>query len=142
MDKVNENVLNDFILQKKVGNEEALFFIDASGQWFYQNSPLPTKFAQLFYSILYFVERVYFLITPVEKVKVSVEAFPVIIIDYEQSPIGTFQVRDQFDFTFNLESISDFTITDDTISCRLERGLTGKLNRSCYYRFINECLLT
>ena len=49
-------------------SEVALFNIQVTGDWLYQGTALPMKFAKLFAGILHCIEDEHFLITPVEKV--------------------------------------------------------------------------
>ncbi|MGI2112627.1 DUF1285 domain-containing protein [Shewanella frigidimarina] len=128
-------------------SDEALFHIQANGDWLYLNSPLPAKFAALFSSILHCIDNEYLLITPVEKVKVTVEAYPFLLVDYHQAASTEVQVNDsQLIFTSSIGTqlpainIADIIATDDGIYAPLIRGLVGQLNRACYYRYINEYL--
>ncbi|MCT8986804.1 DUF1285 domain-containing protein [Shewanella phaeophyticola] len=120
-------------------SDDVLFHIQANGDWLYLNSPLPAKFAALFSSILHCIDNEYFLITPVEKVNVSVEQHPLIMVDYQHNTEPT-----QLTFSSSIGTqlppvnIADITVTDDGIYVPLTRGLTGMLNRACYYRYINE----
>ncbi|MDD8057917.1 MULTISPECIES: DUF1285 domain-containing protein [Shewanella] len=120
-------------------SDDVLFHIKANGDWLYLNSPLPAKFAALFSSILHCIDNEYLLITPIEKVKVSVEQHPLILVDYLQNTQAT-----QLTFSSSIGTqlppvdIADIIVTDDGIYVPLIRGLTGMLNRACYYRYINE----
>ena len=116
------------------------FCIDAQGDWHYQQSPLPKKFARLFSSILYCIDGVYQLITPVERVAVEVEEFPLQVVDYERQD-GRFWIRTALETEFTLDEQA-VTCLDECVLCALPRGLKAKLNRACYYRFINEFVLT
>ncbi|QDO83823.1 DUF1285 domain-containing protein [Shewanella psychropiezotolerans] len=121
--------------------ETVLFHIDNQGQWFYQNEPLPTKFARLFSSILQRIDAEHFLITPVEKLKVSVESVPLIIVDYQALESGSFKLVTGLDTYFNIEGVSAFTIEEDGVFVELSNGLAAKLGRACYYRFVEEYVL-
>ena len=58
--------------------------IDREGNWFYQNSIIGRdKLKILFSRILKLEEGKYFLVTPVEKVPVTVDLAPYMIVDYE-----------------------------------------------------------
>lgn len=119
-------------------SEQALFHIQADGAWQYQQSPLPTKFARMFSHILHCIDEEYLLITPAEKVRVSVESWPLLLVDVEEND-------QQFTFTSNLDTQfivakEDIIVTEQAIDVRLPRGLIGTLNRACYYRYINAHL--
>ncbi|NRB22496.1 DUF1285 domain-containing protein [Shewanella sp.] len=118
-----------------------LFHIDNHGQWFYRNEPLPTKFARLFSSILQRIDAEHFLITPVEKLKVSVASVPLIIVDYNQLKNGSFELVTGLDTRFELDGVSAFTIAEDSVFVELSNGLAAKLGRACYYRFIEDYVL-
>ena len=58
--------------------------IDSKGNWFFNNSPINRKrMVQLFSTVLRRDEEEYFLVTPMEKIKVIVEKKPFIVIDFE-----------------------------------------------------------
>lgn len=119
-------------------SDTALFHIDAKGEWHYQQSPLPVKFAKLFSSILHCVDNQHYLITPVEKVKVTVEDRPLFLVDVEQTEQG-YRFASQLGTYFNA-TCSDIVLNEDEILVKLERNLIGKLNRACYYRYIDSYL--
>ncbi|RPA61732.1 DUF1285 domain-containing protein [Shewanella frigidimarina] len=128
-------------------SDDVLFHIQANGDWLYLDSPLPAKFAALFSSILHCIDNEYLLITPVEKVKVTVEAYPLLLVDYHQAASTEAQSNDlQLIFSSSIGTqlpainIADIIVTDDGIYAPLIRGLVGQLNRACYYRYINEYL--
>ncbi|QIR14795.1 DUF1285 domain-containing protein [Shewanella aestuarii] len=119
-------------------SEQALFHIQADGVWQYQQSPLPTKFARMFSHILHCINDEHLLITPVEKVRVSIERWPILLVD-------VVKINQEFHVTSNLDtqfvvSELDIIVTEQEITVRLPRGLTGTLSRACYYRYINEFL--
>ncbi|AZG73011.1 DUF1285 domain-containing protein [Shewanella livingstonensis] len=128
-------------------SDDALFHIQANGDWLYLGSPLPAKFASLFSSILHCIDAEYFLITPVEKVKVTVEAYPLLLVDYQANVIdATANKLTQLVFTSSIGTqlpaidASGIIVTDEGIYAPLVRGLVGQLNRACYYRYINQYL--
>ncbi|MCG9697023.1 DUF1285 domain-containing protein [Shewanella sp. Isolate11] len=122
-------------------DDEPLFVIDNQGNWFYKDEPLPDKFCRLFASILYAVDGQYFLITPVEKVIVSVAAFPLLIVDYEFDSKGQLVLTTSIGTYFTVESEQHFTVDEQDIFVSLDKGLSAKLGRACYYRFIEQFLL-
>lgn len=133
---------------KPLGNEAPLcsefsvFSIDNQGLWFYQGEPLPTKFSRLFSSILHCIEGEHFLITPVEKLKVSVASTPLLIVDYcllENSK--AFTVTTSLKTQFELADYSLFISTEQGVYVELPRGLKAKLGRACYYRFVEQYII-
>ncbi len=120
-------------------SEVALFRIQLSGDWIYQDSPLPTKFAKLFASILHGIDGEHFLITPVEKVRVEVDDAPLLIVDYVKDETASgFTLRSSIGTEHSLATLNHLRLTDFGIYLPLERGLWGKLSRACYYNFVNE----
>lgn len=122
----------------KLCSEDVLFRILSDGRWLYLDSPLPTKFARMFSQILHCIGGEYFLITPVEKVKVAVDSWPLLLVDVEKNDDG-------FCFTSSLDT--RFHVADTAIEVKekgilvsLNKGLIASLNRACYYRYINEYL--
>ncbi|WP_133407130.1 DUF1285 domain-containing protein [Parashewanella tropica] len=140
MSQQASDVLKSLASEPQLCSEDALFDIDSEGRWFYQNSPLPTKFARLFSGILKKQDQEYFLVTPVEKVRVEVEAEPFKIVDYKIASDNTVQVMTSIETEYSLGSIETFLVSDACISCKLPNGLMASLNRACYYRFIEEFL--
>ncbi|GIU49615.1 DUF1285 domain-containing protein [Shewanella algidipiscicola] len=124
-----------------VCDDTPLFFINAQGEWFYQQGLLPDKFSRLFSSILQRLEGDYFLITPVEKVRVEVEAYPLLIVDFQEIGSGQLQVTTSLDTQFMLDSRHCFEIQAQDIFVLLPKGLSAKLGRACYYRFIEQFLV-
>ncbi|WP_445773846.1 DUF1285 domain-containing protein [Shewanella sp.] len=123
-------------------SDDVLFHIQENGDWLYLNSPLPAKFAALFSRILHCIDNEYYLITPVEKVRVSVASYPLMLVDYHLPEQST----DELVFSTSIGTelaavkIQDVHVTDDGIYIQLIRGLVGQLNRACYYRYINDYL--
>lgn len=124
-------------------DEQVRFQIDRQGQWYYQHSPLPDKFACLFATIL--VNHAegdgHCLQTPVERCLVDVEQYPFIIVDYELDDTGRVTVTSSVKRQWQLESVKQFVVSDSEIKLILPGDLCAKLSRSCYYRFIEQFLL-
>ncbi|WP_394132071.1 DUF1285 domain-containing protein [Shewanella maritima] len=132
--------------------DSAMFHIDEQGNWLYQNSPLPSKFAKMFFGILHCIDGQHYLITPVEKVKVSVARFPLVLTDFEgvddhlSASSALAQEQTLIDATSLIGTehkeikLSQFNIEEQAITVKFERGIIGILGRACYYRFINQYL--
>ena len=119
-------------------SNEAIFEIKANGDWFYRGGKLPLKFSKLFASILNRIDGEYFLITPVEKLPVSVAQQALIIVDYHSEADASFTVKTSIDTEHSISSFEQFSIGEDSVTLTLERGVQAKLNRACFYRFIGE----
>ncbi|QQX78625.1 DUF1285 domain-containing protein [Shewanella sp. KX20019] len=118
--------------------DKAIFEIIDNGDWFYQDGKLPLKFSKLFASILNKIDDEYFLITPVEKLKVDVANQALIIVDYDADEQGGFELLSSIDTRHSISSLEAFIVSDDNITLTVERGVIARLNRACFYRFINE----
>lgn len=121
-------------------SEETLFTINEQGGWTYREELLPNKFARLFSSILHCIDGQYYLITPAEKLRVTVVDAALIIVDYEQSEYS-FLLDSTLDTQHKVENVKAFELNDEGIYLQLEKGLKAKLGRACYYRFINEFMI-
>lgn len=120
-----------------------LFHIQSEGTWQYLASPLPLKFARLFASILYCIEGEHFLITPVEKLRVSVAKSAFVIVDYQLLTLEVDNVSGlKLITSLGTEHIVDgqdkLNVTEEGIDTPLIRGVTGCFGRACYYRYVNE----
>lgn len=138
VDSNAELALQNMIQGIPLCSETALFSIDSQGHWRYLDSPLPSKFARLFYSILHCVDDEYFLITPVEKVRVDVTRVPLFIVDYESNDNGGLTLTSAISTQHENIQVADFIIGEQDISLVLKNGLRAELGRACYYRFIEE----
>ncbi|MBW0281784.1 DUF1285 domain-containing protein [Shewanella xiamenensis] len=134
---------DDLAQQTELCSQTTLFCIQLSGDWLYQGSPLPTKFAKLFASILHGIDGEHFLITPVEKVRVEVDDAPLLIVDYMKDETASgLTLHSSIGTEHSLATLHHLKLTDFGIYLPLERGLWGKLSRACYYNFVNEFNLT
>ncbi|WP_299794211.1 DUF1285 domain-containing protein [uncultured Shewanella sp.] len=122
-------------------SEKALFDIDEQGEWSYLGEPLPNKFARLFSSVLHRIDDQYFLITPVERLRVRVADAALLIVDYEHED-NAFLLDSSLGTQHSVIDVNGFDLKDDGIYLELERSLKGKLGRACYYRFINEFIIS
>ncbi|WP_299807029.1 DUF1285 domain-containing protein [uncultured Shewanella sp.] len=118
--------------------EEAIFEINANGDWFYRGGKLPLKFSKLFASILNRIGEEYFLITPVEKLRVAVLQQALMIVDYQCETDASFTLKSSIDTEHTISSFEQFVIGEDSVTLPLERGVEARLNRACFYRFIDE----
>ncbi|MGS0680177.1 DUF1285 domain-containing protein [Shewanella sp. 125m-7] len=117
--------------------EQALFEIIKNGEWLYRGEALPIKFCKLFASILHRIDGEYFLITPVEKMRVTVAKQALIIVDYQANDDAIFWLKTSINSEHNIKDFEQFIVDEDCITITLERGVEARLNRACYYRFID-----
>ncbi|WP_299569434.1 DUF1285 domain-containing protein [uncultured Shewanella sp.] len=119
-------------------SETPMFDINGEGDWFYLNSPLPAKFAKLFSSVLNYIDGEYFLITPVEKVKVLVKRHAIVLVDYDINNQDGITFISSIGTEYAIANISAVILLDDAIEIEIERGVKAGLGRACYYRYINQ----
>ncbi|WP_227006686.1 DUF1285 domain-containing protein [Shewanella donghaensis] len=122
-------------------SNEALFDINAKGEWAYLSSPLPTKFAKLFASVLHCIDNEYYLITPVEKVKVNVVNNAIIIVDYIIAANNGLKLISSIGTEHDMADINMVVLSEEKIEMPIERGITACLGRACYYRYINQFVI-
>jgi len=121
-------------------SEETLFTINEQGEWMYREALLPTKFARLFCSILHCIDGQYYLLTPAEKLRVTVADAALIIVGYQHEK-DSFLLDSAIETKHQAGNLMAFELNDEGIYLQLERGIKAKLGRACYYRFINEFII-
>ncbi|WP_119968596.1 DUF1285 domain-containing protein [Shewanella japonica] len=119
-------------------SDEPLFNINMQGEWTYLGSPLPKKFAKLFASVLNGIDGKYFLITPVEKVQVTVERHAFVIVDYIENDDNSLSLISSIGTEHIINNPSLVRLLEDAIEFPVERGVIAGLGRACYYRYINQ----
>ncbi|WP_339769252.1 DUF1285 domain-containing protein [uncultured Pseudosulfitobacter sp.] len=121
--------------------------IKRDGTWFYQGTPIGRPgLVKLFASILKREGDDYFLVTPVEKVGITVEDAPFLAIDFEAEGEGTDQV-----LTF-VTKTDDVTVAGPDAPIRVERdaetgepspyvlvrrNLEALIDRKSFYRLVD-----
>ena len=120
--------------------------IARDGTWFYLGTPIGRpELVRLFSTILKKEDDKYFLVTPVEKVGITVEDAPFVAVDFETKGDG----RDQFlTFTTN---VGDTAMAGADHPIRVERdpetgepspyvliraNLEALIDRKCFYRLV------
>ena len=120
--------------------------IDREGNWFYQNSIIGRdKLKILFSRILKLEEGKYFLVTPVEKVPVTVDLAPYMIIDYEvDSDHRNIILKTNLDLSIPLDNdhrLELKNIGDEHIPfVHVRNNIEGFISRSVYYSLIEIAL--
>jgi hypothetical protein len=120
--------------------------IDREGNWFYQNSIIGRdKFKILFSRILKLEEGKYFLVTPVEKVPVTVDLAPYMIVDYEvDSDHKNIILKTNLDLSIPLDNdhrLELKNIGDEHIPfVHVRNNIEGFISRSVYYSLIEIAL--
>ena len=120
--------------------------IDREGNWFYQNSIIGRdKLKILFSRILKLEEGKYFLVTPVEKVPVTVDLAPYMIVDYEvDSDYKNIILKTNLDLSIPLDNehrLELKNIGDEHIPfVHVRNNTEGFISRSVYYSLIEIAL--
>lgn len=113
--------------------------IDAEGQWHYQNSPIKRlRLVKLFASVLVREGNDYFLVTPAEKVKITVADAPFVIVTWQQledvSP-PTIQLTTNLDEEFALSSEHPLILDNGKLYVDCGRGMMAKVHRNVVYQW-------
>ena len=120
--------------------------IDREGNWFYQGSIIGRdKLKILFSRILKLEEGKYFLVTPVEKVLVTVDLAPYMIVDYELDlEQKNIILKTNLDLSIPLDQDHKLElrkIGDENIPfVHIRNNIEGFISRSVYYSLINIAL--
>ncbi|MBY0416877.1 MAG: DUF1285 domain-containing protein [Pararheinheimera sp.] len=120
--------------------------IDRHGDWFYLDSKIQRpELVQLFSSVLTRQQHEYFLLTPVEKVRIQVEDAAFVIVALERQLSGADAVLDattnlgeqvliDAEHPLFLQVQSDGQLLP---YLKLWRGLTAKFSRAVYYQLVD-----
>ena len=94
--------------------------IARDGKWFFKNSPIGReKMVKLFSTVIRFDDDgFYYLVTPVEKIKIEVELKPFVIVDFElleqDQQVITFKTNTDEIFEVNEKHPIKVTFNEDT----------------------------
>ncbi|MDB4511983.1 DUF1285 domain-containing protein [Arenicella sp.] len=126
----------------KVGEIEIR--IDAQGFWFHQGDPIARDaLVKLFASILWFEDNQYYLVTPVEKLKIIVADVPFIVQQMqrvEKTWIAVTNTHEQIiigqDNPVELRQYHQQWIP----YVQIRYDLWARVNRSIYYQWVSEAI--
>ena len=121
--------------------------IDRSGKWYFMNSPIGReRMVKLFSRVLRKDEDGYYLVTPVEKIKIEVEVRPFIIVDYEilgesreqkiifkTNTEEIFEVNENHPLRVESKSIND----EPSPYVLVRRNLEALLSRNVFYKLVD-----
>lgn len=120
--------------------------IRRDGTWFYEGTPIGRiGLVKLFSTILIREEDKYFLVTPVEKVGITVEDAPFVAVDFEATGKGKDQ---QLTFVTNLDDVSeagpdapirvvrDVETGEPSPYILIRRNLEALIDRKSFYRLV------
>lgn len=121
--------------------------IARDGTWFHEGTPIGREgLVRLFSSILKKEEDRYFLVTPVEKVGITVEDAPMVAVDFEVSGAGREQVLTFHTKTGDtavagpenrLRIARDSAEAEPSPYIHIRRGLEALIDRKSFYRLID-----
>jgi len=120
--------------------------IDREGNWFYQGSIIGRdKLKILFSKILKFENGKYYLVTPVEKVPVTVDLAPYMVVDYEVDlDHKNIILKTNLDLSIPLDKDHQLElkkIGDEHIPfVHVRNNIEGFISRSVYYSLIEIAL--
>lgn len=114
--------------------------IKNNGEWFYNGSIIKRlPLVKLFASVLKKEQTDYFLVTPVEKVKITVEQAPFVLTQWEwQDPEQTIMiVSTNVDDEFILDKSHPLSFDDKgDLMVTVRRNLQAKVHRNVFYQWV------
>ena len=115
--------------------------IKSNGDWFYNNTIFKRPaLVKLLASVLKKEQNDYFLVTPVEKLKISVEDAPFVLTQWQwlDESNKTMLVKNNVDNEFILNEEHPITInTNGELYVTVRRNLLAKVHRNIYYQWVN-----
>ena len=125
-------------------NKKIDIYIDTNGNWFHQGEPILRKeLVQLFASILWYQDRQYFLVTPVEKYAIKVEDVPFIIQQMQQvENVWVAVTNTQHQLIVGIENEVELKVYQRQWLpyIRVRYDLWARVNRSVYYLWVHEAI--
>ena len=122
--------------------------IDRAGKWYFMNSPIGRdRMVKLFSRVLRKDDEEYFLVTPVEKIKIHVEDKPFLIVDFEvtksdDQQIISFKTNTEEVFTVNedhpIRIETNLSTNEPSPYVLVRKNLEGLLSRNVYYALIDR----
>jgi uncharacterized protein len=113
--------------------------INADGTWYYQGTPFRRlSLVKLFASVLKKEAGDYFLVTPVEKVKIQVEDAPFILTNWhwQTAEQTCMQVTTNMEDQFELNAQHPLLLTEQGLYVTVRRNLLAKVHRNVYYQWV------
>lgn len=128
---------------------EINILIKANGDWLHEGSVISRKKLSILLSrVLIKQNSEYFLITPTEKMAITVEWQPFVIVDfevYQESGVDYYLMTDNCNnkIALNQAQQLDFSTYQDLSLpiINVRRNLFASFSRSCYYRLIDQANL-
>ena len=116
--------------------------IKQDGTWFYNGTPFKRmNMVKLFASVIKREGNDYFLVTPVEKIKITVEHYPFLITQWQwqDESKSSMVVSTNLDDTFVLGATHPLEIDhDENLIVTVRRNLQAIVHRNVYYQWVEE----
>lgn len=113
--------------------------IAANGQWFYMNSPIGRQaLVKLFASVLKQEKGEYFLVTPVEKVRIQVEDLPFVVTSWQQvekEGSAFLQVSTNVDERYLVSKNNPLVIDNGLPAIVVRDQFRARVHRNVYYQW-------
>ena len=119
------------------------FFIDGEAEWFYNGSKINRKkMVQLFSKLLKWEEGKYYVVTPVEKIPVTIEKEAFLMIDYKKEGADYyFQTNTEEWVKLSQEkalSVETVNHHQPYPKIKLKKHIWGLLSRNVFYKIVEE----
>jgi hypothetical protein len=115
--------------------------IKANGDWFYNGTIFKRlSLVKLFASVLKKEADDYFLVTPVEKIGITVEDVPFVLTQWHwrDDTMNAMVVSTNLDDEFTLDAEHPLTISEDgSLYVTVRRNLLAKVHRNVYYQWVD-----
>ncbi|MFC4698691.1 DUF1285 domain-containing protein [Glaciecola siphonariae] len=116
--------------------------IKRSGQWWHEGTPFTrAPLVKLFASVIKKEDEKYFLVTPVEKIGITVEDVPFVIIDHsEQDNVIHVTTSVGERFTINQDHPVELREFDGhpVPYCKVRRNLWARVHQNVLYRWVEQ----
>lgn len=113
--------------------------IKANGDWYYQGSKINRpRLVKLFASVLVKEGEEYFLVTPAERIKITVEDVPFVILGWEtidQQGHHLIQVVSNIEERYILSEKTPLVLENGVPYVELPRGMKAKVHRNVFYQW-------
>ena len=113
--------------------------IQANGDWLYQGSVIQrSALVRLFASVLWQENDEYFLVTPVEKVRIQVADLPFLITSWTRQADGLIVVTTNTAETYPLGEQYPLILEKHQPAVRIRDGFLARVHRNVYYQWAEQ----
>lgn len=111
--------------------------IQPDGRWFYQGTPIGRQaLVKLFASVIKQEGNEYFLVTPVEKMRIRVRDLPFVVVNWEWSAAEhILQVETNIGEKYPLSKAYPLVMIDELPAVKIRAGLHARVHRNVYYKW-------